>query len=124
MNTIFLYAASAAAALTTAAHIFIGGKKNARPIFQTEGLLTGPRVTVEFAWHAASVFLAFVALIYLWAAITGKGDLMVRFTTVHCAILALLGGFVASTGNIAPWQFPPTVLFVIVSVFGTLAITT
>lgn len=118
MNTIFLYAAAFAGAFTTVAHIFVGGPKNAAPVLNVEGLSNGPKVTVSFAWHAASVLLAFISLIYLWAAINGTGRELVTATTLLCAALAVLGFIVSYRGGENPWTFPPAILFILISVLG------
>lgn len=122
MNTPFLYAASTVSALTALAHIFIGGTKNATPVLTAPGLPIGPRVTVEFAWQAASVFMLFAALIYLWAAVRQSGYSLVAFTTIHCASLAILGIVTAYRGGINPWSFPPFLFFTLIAMLGGLAL--
>lgn len=122
MNRIFLLLAAAVSGITTLAHIVIGGPKNAAPIFDRTDLPTGPKVTVEFAWHAASVFLFFVTAIFLWAAVKRTDRTLVLFTVTHCAVLSILGAAVSYTGGLLPWAFPPSVLFALIVVFGFLAV--
>ncbi|MFN3225648.1 MAG: hypothetical protein ACE360_05295 [Hyphomicrobiales bacterium] len=118
MNVPLLFTASALAGLTAAAHIFIGGKKNARPVLTAEGIPNVPRVTVAFAWHAASVFLISVCLAYLLAALGFVGQPLVIFMTVHCVALTFLSGAIALRGGITPFAFPPATLFALISVAG------
>ena len=122
MNTFFLFAAALAGALTALAHIFIGGKKNAAPVLQSPELSAGPKITVEFAWHAASVFLIAVAAIYFFAAIAESGRSLVLVTTIHCAVLVALSAVVAIRGGLSAMTFPPTILFAAISAFGALAL--
>jgi hypothetical protein len=122
MNVLSLFTASALAGLTAAAHIFIGGNKNARPVLTAEGIPNGPRVTVAFAWHAASVFLISVCLAYLLAALGLAGRPLIIFVTVHCVALTVLSGAMAPRGGIMPFAFPPATLFAMISVAGTLAL--
>lgn len=122
MNTSFLFAAAIASALTALAHIIIGGQKNAAPVLQSPDLEAGPKTTVTFAWHAASVFLIAVAAIFLLAATTGENRLLVQVTTLHCWVLTGLSALTASRGGLNPLTFPPAILFAAISTCGALAI--
>ena len=122
MNTTFLYAASFAGAVTTLAHIFVGGKQNAAPVLNAPDLEAGPKTTVTFAWHAASVFLFAVTVIYLVAATTGISKSLVVATTMHCGALTLLSAITALRGGVKVTAFPPTILFAAISILGTIAL--
>ncbi|MBB5516829.1 CHASE2 domain-containing sensor protein [Rubricella aquisinus] len=122
MNTPFLFLAAALGTVTAAAHIFVGGPKNAAPVLTAPGLPNGPRVTVSFAWHAASLFLIFVAAAYLLAALGVMDSQVVVLTTVHCGLLMVLSTAMALRGGISPLAFPPAVLFALITVSGAAAL--
>jgi hypothetical protein len=118
MNTPLLFLAAAFAALTAAAHVFVGGPKNAAPVLTAKGIPNGPRVTVTFAWQAATLFLVVVAATYLLAALGIMGAQVVVLTTVHCGLLVVLSSVTALRGGISPLAFPPAVLFVLITASG------
>ncbi len=122
MNTVFLLAASGVAAFTAAMHVFVGGPKNAQPVLGAPDLPDGPRVSLTFAWHWESVFLAFVAIAYAWAALIAPSQSLVLLTTLHCGLLAVLSGTMALRHGIAPLAFPPAPLFALIALFGTCAL--
>ena len=122
MNTKLLNAASTMSGLTFLAHIFIGGPKNATPIFSIENLPNDPKWTVYFSWHSASVLLLFMALGYAWAAYSGEGKSLVVFLTALSATLCVVAGITAYFGGIQIWNFPPSMLFAVITVLGGLAV--
>ena len=122
MNTFFLFFAAAAGITTTAGHAFVGGKSSAGPVLRAASSLPRPRVTVAFAWHAASVFMITVTAIYLFAAITGSGRCLVLVTTVHCGVLTGLSAIMAAQGGLRVISFPPFGLFGAITGFGAMGV--
>ena len=122
MNTSFLFAAAAASTITAFAHVFVGGPKNAAPVLQAPGIEAGPRTTMAFAWHAASVFLFAVAAIYFFAAVTGESHLLIQVTTLHCGALTVVSAVTAARGGLNPVYFPPAFLFAVITICGVLAL--
>ena len=122
MNTLFLFFAAAAGIITTAGHVFVGGKNSAGPVLNAASSLQAPRTTVAFAWHAASVFLIAVTAIYLFSAITGSGRSLVLVTTVHCGVLTGLSAIMAAQGGLRVITFPPFGLFGAITGFGAMGV--
>lgn len=122
MTTVFLVAAAIMSALTFAAHVFIGGPKNAAPILSRPNLPLGPHTTMQFSWNAASLLLLSIALGFGVAAFRAQVDPLVWFLTLLCGFHAMLGIVVAARAGVSPLTFPPAMLFVAIAVLGGLAI--
>ena len=124
MNTLFLGLASAASLLTFVAHVFIGGPRNAQPIFSLTDLPNGPKTTMFFSWNAASLLLLSISLGFAYAALSPAATGLSLFLTLLCGAHALLGFGVAAHKGETPWAFPPAILFSAITVFGSLALIT
>jgi len=120
LHTLSFFAAAGISLLAFLAHIFIGTAKNAAPILDNPNLPAGPKWTMVFSWQANSVLMLFMVLGFVYVAFAVNQRSLAVFLTMLAIALSGWASLVAMRGEIAPWQFPPAVLFFVVSVFAVI----
>jgi hypothetical protein len=118
MSAAFLWAASAAAAVTFCVHVFVGGVYVARPLLADASLPRPSKWLNYYCWHITSVLIAALAAAFAWSALGAAHSELVVFSTLLCAALSPLSAAVALKGGIAPWRFPSTTLFAVTAILG------
>jgi hypothetical protein len=114
----FFWAAAASSLVTFAVHTFVGSAFVAKPLLSDQSLPKASKWLAYYCWHIVTLLLLAIAAAFGAAAtgsLTGRGALGLA---AFCAACSLLCVAVALRAGIAPWRFPATTLFAIVSAFG------
>lgn len=118
MQAGLFWAAAASSLVTFAVHTFVGGAFVAKPLLADQSLPKAAKWLAYYCWHIVTLLLLTMAAAFAAAAtgsLAGHGALGL---SAFCAACSLLCVAVALKAGIAPWRFPATTLFAIVSAFG------
>lgn len=129
-ESLFLAAASAAALATLFVHLFIGGRRVARPLLADRALPRAAKWLSYYCWHIATLAIAFMAIMF---AAAGTGELsraaeiwavekiVAAGFALFAASLSALSVWVALKGAIHPLRFPSTSLFALIAALAAAA---
>lgn len=124
MNTEILILGAAVAALTFIVHFFIGGKYVATPLLASSCLPPASKWLNYMCWHIVSALLILEIAAFAWIAHNPSGIELIIFITALNICAAILSITAALLGKIAPWKFPSTTLFTLLSLIGAIAVMT
>ncbi len=122
MHAEFLFIGAFLGAVTFAVHFFVGGKYVATPLLNSTCLPPASKWLNYFCWHVVSVLLLLEIAAFAWTATHPPGVELVIFLTALNISAALLSITAAILGKIAPWKFPSSTLFTLLSITGVLAL--
>ncbi|MGH1352579.1 MAG: hypothetical protein ACRBBN_17495 [Methyloligellaceae bacterium] len=120
--TIFLWIACAVSVFAFCLHTFKGGVMIARPLLANTDLPKASKYLNYLCWHAVTVFVAAIAIAFLWMAVIKVEPALLFFLASLCAATALLCLWVERKFGLRPFSFPPTWLFPILSGLGWAAL--
>ena len=104
--------------ITFGVHTFIGGKYVARPLLVSSELPKASLWLNYFTWHMATVMLLFMAAGFGWAAVHRDAFDVAVLLMLMAAVFSPLCIWVALKGDIAPWRFPASWLFLLILAAG------
>ena len=122
MTSLFLALALLTSAVAFSVHFFVGGRVVAAPLLANASLPRPSKWLNYMTWHIASIYLAMLPFAYGWHLWQGTGREMILFITILNAGAGAMSVTAARIGGIAPWRFPSTNLFILMTLFGTLAL--
>jgi hypothetical protein len=112
------WAAAAASLVTLAVHTFVGGAFVARPLLSDQSLPKAAKWLAYYCWHIVTLLLLAMAAAFGAAATESLAGQAAFGLAAFCAACSFLCVAVALKAGIAPWRFPATTLFAVVSAFG------
>jgi hypothetical protein len=112
------WAAAAASLVTLAVHTFVGGAFVARPLLSDQSLPKAAKWLAYYCWHIVTFLLLAMAAAFGAAATESLAGPAAFGLAAFCAACSFLCVAVALKAGIAPWRFPATTLFAIISAFG------
>jgi hypothetical protein len=118
---VFTGLAAAISALTFGVHTFIGGAKVARPLLADGSLPLASKWLSYYCWHVTTVLLAFFTGAFVWLAVFPHRPSLV-FLSALSACLCVLSAAIARRAGLAPWRFPSTSLFAVISLLSAAAL--
>ena len=121
LNITWLWITAVAALGSWCVHTFVGGPR-ILPALAQSSLAPMPRNVLYFVWHIATILLLAFPLTYALAALYPWAAPLAVESTVLCALIAALIGFVAIRRRMAFMDMPQWTLFLTVAVLGTLAV--
>lgn len=118
MQSVLLWSAAAAAAVTWVVHTFIGGMYVARPLLADASLPKAAKWLAYYCWHLVTLMIAGIAAAFAGAAFGLVEARLAAVLAIFCLACSALSAAIGIKGGIAPWRFPATSLFAIVGVLG------
>jgi hypothetical protein len=112
------WAAAASSLVTFAVHTFVGGAFVARPLLSDQSLPKAAKWLLYYCWHIVTMLLLATAAAFGAAASGSLARHAALGLAAFCAACSFLCVAVALKAGIAPWRFPATTLFAVVSAFG------
>lgn len=113
-----LATASVLALITFGVHTFVGGVFVARPLLASRELTPASLWLNYYCWHIVTALLLVMSAGFGWAAAHPDAHDVAALLTVMAAIFSPLCVWVAIKGGIAPWRFPASWLFALVTAAG------
>lgn len=118
MNMLFLLAGLAALAIL-AAHVFVGGRLFVRPLLASQRLHRVTQLTLYYCWHLATLLIAAMAGLYLFAAAVPGQGASAFVATVLAAGASVLNLLIVAGYRQRPLHMPQWLFFAALAGLGT-----
>lgn len=121
---LFFAAAAALALLTTAVHLFAGGRDTARPLLAASDLDPVAKRTAYLAWHITSASLALLSGAFATAAVAPAAWELAAFGTVASVLYAIVSVAIAVSAGADVWRLPQWLAFALIAGIGAAGLAT